>query len=30
MGLIDAQCWAGSAQPKKPKLTANYCQSSSL
>lgn len=24
-GLIDAQFWAGSAQPKSPELTANYC-----
>lgn len=24
-GLIDAQFWAGNAQPKSPELTANYC-----
>ncbi len=24
-GLFDAQFWAGSAQPKSPELTANYC-----
>lgn len=24
-GLIDAQFWVGSAQPKSPELTANYC-----
>lgn len=24
-GLIDAQFWAGSAQPKSPELTANCC-----
>ncbi|HAV8456996.1 TPA: hypothetical protein JLC89_001720 [Escherichia coli] len=24
-GLIDAQFWAGNAQPKSPELTANCC-----